>query len=109
MSESKQLDKFGATIDLNIKIRIPYCFYKAVKEYCDLTNIPIRRWFNDEIILAIESLELDYLNDTFIKKYHLHELPREKREAMIQGQSKGQGQGQGNRRVTLVEETLSDE
>jgi hypothetical protein len=59
-AESMQLDKFGGIIDLNLKIRIPYCFYKAVKEYCDLTNTPIRRWFYDEIILAIESIELDY-------------------------------------------------
>jgi hypothetical protein len=77
-AESNQLDKFGGIIDLNLKIRIPYCFYKAVKEYCDLTNTPIRRWFNDEIILAIESIELDYVSDTFIKKYHLHE-PRKER------------------------------
>jgi hypothetical protein len=64
-AESNQLDKFGGIIDLNLKIRIPYCFYKAVKEYCDLTNTRIKEWFNDEIILAIESLELDYVNQTF--------------------------------------------
>jgi|SRR6476469_10068801 hypothetical protein len=86
-AESNQLDKFGGIIDLNLKIRIPYCFYKAVKEYCDLTNTRIKEWFNDEIILAIESLELDYVNQTFIKKYHLHELTWEKtrKAAPVQG------------------------
>jgi hypothetical protein len=90
-TESNQLDKFGGIIDLDLTIRIPYCFYKAVKEYCDLTDTPIRRWLNDEIILAIESIELDYVNNLFIKRYHLHlhELTREKKRGNTPGSRSG--------------------
>jgi hypothetical protein len=51
------------------------------------------------VIDEIESIDLDLVKDTFIKKYHLRELSREKRGAMVQA----------HRRFDLIEETLSDE
>jgi hypothetical protein len=94
-----QWTEFGGIADLDINIRIPTSYYDAVKEYCNIAKIPIREWFNDAVIDQIESIELDHVNDTFIKKYHLRELSREKREAMVQA----------HRRFDLIEETLSDE
>jgi hypothetical protein len=94
-----QFTQFGGVADLDINIRIPYSYYLAVDEYCNIAKISVREFFNDAIIEQIEAIDLDSVKDTFIKKYHLRELSREKREAMIQA----------HRRFNLVEETLSDE
>jgi hypothetical protein len=94
-----QYSEFGGVADLEINIRIPASYYEAVKEYCNIAKMPVREFFNDAVIDQIEAIDLDFVKDTFIKKYHLRELSREKREAMIQA----------HRRFNLVEETLNDE
>jgi hypothetical protein len=99
LSESKRYEVFGGVVDLQFAIRIPSSFYDAVKQYCKLTDTPVREWFNNEIILAIEALEVGYVTPTFLEKYHLRGLSRDKREAMIQAY----------RTFTLKEEKLSDE
>jgi hypothetical protein len=51
-----------------------------------------------EILDAIEAIELGHVTDTFIKKYHLRSLSKDKREAMIQA----------HRMFTLEEQRLND-
>ena len=94
-----QYSEFGGVADLNISIRIPNSFYEAVKEYCNIAKMPVREWFNNAIIDQIEYIDLDFVKNTFIKKYHLRELSIERRAAMIQS----------HRRVELVEEMLTGE
>ena len=93
-----QYSEFGGIADLDINIRIPYSYYEAVEELCNISNVPVREWFNDAIIDQIESIDLDFVKDTFIKKYHLRELSRERRDAIVKA----------FRRFNLVEETLID-
>jgi hypothetical protein len=71
-------------VDLEIGVRIPNSYYEAVKEYCNIAKIPVREWFNNEIILAIEALELGFVTKIFLEKYHLRELSSDKRGAMVQ-------------------------
>jgi hypothetical protein len=93
-----QYSKWGGFVDLEIGVRIPNSYYEAVKEYCNIANIPVREWFNNEIILAIEALELGSVTKVFLEKYHLCELSSDKREAMVQAY----------RKFSLSEERLSD-
>jgi phage-related protein len=94
----KQFSEFGGIIDLELNIRLPDSYYEAAREYCNVANIPVREWLNAEILDAIEAIELGHVTGTFIKKYHLRSLSRDKREAMIQA----------HRMFTLKEETLND-
>jgi hypothetical protein len=93
-----QYSEWGGFVDLEIGVRIPNSYYEAVKEYCNLAKIPVREWFNNEIILAIEALELGSVTKIFLDKYHLRELSSDKREAMVQAY----------RKFSLSEERLSD-
>jgi hypothetical protein len=97
-SDHQQFQDFGGAIDLDIGIRIPNSYYEAVEEYCNITNIPVREWFNGEILDAIEAIELGHMTDTFVKKYNLRGLSKDKREAMIQA----------HRMITLKDERLND-
>jgi hypothetical protein len=96
--EPMQFDEFGGVADLDISIRIPYSYYEAVTEYCNISKMSVREWFNDAIIDQIESIDLDFVKDTFIRKYRLRELSREKKEAMIQH----------HRTIRLTEEKLRE-
>ena len=98
LDDFTQYSKWGGFVDLEIGVRIPNSYYEAVKEYCNIANIPVREWFNNEIILAIEALELGSLTKIFLDKYHLRELSSDKREAMVQAY----------RKFSLSEERLSD-
>jgi len=77
-------EQFDGIVSINLQARIPSSFYSAVKEYCSLTNTPIHQWFNEEIILAIEALELGPATSAFIERYHLHNLTPENRHALMQ-------------------------
>ncbi len=93
-----QYSEWGGFVDLEIGVRIPKSYYEAVKEYCNLAKIPVREWFNNEIILAIEALELGSVTKIFLEKYHLRELSSDKRDVMVQAY----------RKFSLSEERLSD-
>jgi hypothetical protein len=97
-SDYKQFSEFGGIIDLDINIRIPNSYYEAVKEYCSLSNTPVREWINSQVIDAIEAIELGHLTDIFVKKHNLRGLSREKQDALMQA----------HRTFTLKGETLND-
>jgi hypothetical protein len=67
-----------------LQIRIPSSYYSAVQEYCKLTNTPVTEWFNNEILDSIEAIELGPATSTFIDKYSLRRLSKDKREALMQ-------------------------
>jgi hypothetical protein len=97
-SDYKQFQEFGGVIDLDIGCRIPSSYYEALKEYCRLINIPVREWCNTAIVLEIEAIELGPVTNTFLERYHLRSLSKEKREAIIQA----------HRMFTLKEQRLND-
>jgi len=97
-SDYQQFSEFGGIIDLDINIRIPNSYFEAVKEYCNISNTPIREWINSQVIDSIEAIELGHLTDSFVTKHNLRGLTREKQDAMIQA----------HRMFALKEETLSD-
>jgi len=93
-----EYNEFDGIVDLSLQVRIPSSFYSAVKQYCSLTNTPINEWFNEEIILAIEALELGPATCAFVDKYYLRNLSSEQRHALMQRE----------RRFRLTEEEIGE-
>jgi len=80
----KQFQKFGGIAQLTIPIRIPNSYYEYIKQYCSLSGEPLKEWFNDEIIQAIEATEFEMIIRDVLKKYHIRELSDGQKEVMIQ-------------------------
>ena len=89
----------GGIVNLRIDLRIPKSYLDAVKAVCNLDNTPVRLWFNNEILNLIESIEVGYTTRSFIERFHLKGLSREKKDALMHAHTA----------YTMVEEKLSDE
>jgi len=89
----------GGIVNLQIDLRIPKSYLDAVKAVCNLDNTPIREWFNNEILDLIESIEVGDATLSFVQRFHLRGLSRDKKDALIHS----------HMTCTTIEEKLSDE